>query len=113
MPRRRAAKLLLACLLQAPLSGCTLRYSQTLAGEVVRIQGTPMQNSDSGVAVGIGFPGGTATIAFSEPMHAGELLNVPCEVALAAVDYRAMYFGYYLAVDFPAVEVVSYCIPSP
>ena len=106
-------RLAIAILLVGALPGCTVRYSQTLVGEIARVQGAPMQNSDSGVSVGIGFPSGTATIAFSEPMHAGELLNVPCEVALAYVDYRAMYFGYYLAVDFPEVEVVSYCIPSP
>jgi hypothetical protein len=106
-------RLAIACLLLAALPGCTMRYSQTLVGEIARIQGTPMQNSDSGVSVGIGLPGQTVTIAFSEPMHAGELLNVPCDVALAYVDYRAMYIGYYLAVDFPEVKVVSYCIPGP
>jgi len=56
--------------------------------------------------------GGSAVIAFSEPMAAHELLTVPCEVALAQVDYRGKWYSiYYITGNFPEIEVVAYCVP--
>ncbi len=39
-----------------------------------------------------------------------ELMNVPCEVALSQVDYRAYFYSFYLTLALPATEVVSYCV---
>ena len=99
-----------AILLIATSMGCTIRYSQILVGEIARVPTAPMRNGDTGTEVGIGGPGAApAVIAFSEPMSTKELMTVPCEVAFAQVDYRGKYYAYYVAVNFPEVEVISYC----
>lgn len=106
-----------AILLVATSMGCTIRYSQSLVGEIARVSTTPIANSDTGIEVGIGpvqpaGSGGSAVIAFSEPMAAQELLTVPCEVALAQVDYRGKWYSiYYITGNFPETEVVAYCVP--
>jgi hypothetical protein len=99
-----------AILLVATSMGCTIRYSQVLVGEIARVSTSPMRNSDTGTEVGIGGPGSPpAVIAFSEPMSSDELMTVPCEVAFAQIDYRGKYYAYYIAANFPEVEVISYC----
>ena len=96
------------------MSGCTVRYSQTLVDTIQRVSVRPSQNSDSGVQVGLALPlaGRLAVISFSEPMAADELLMLPCEVAFTQVDYRSIYYAYYIAVDIPEVTTTTYCIPA-
>lgn len=65
-------------------------------------------NSDSGVAIGLAPR--NAVIAFSEPDSADDLMTLPCEVALAQVDYRGIFYAFYITAEFPAVEVTAYCI---
>jgi len=56
-----------AILLVATSMGCTIRYSQSLVGEIARVSMSPMRNSDTGTEVGIGGPGAApAVITFSE-----------------------------------------------
>jgi hypothetical protein len=104
MLRLSSAFLLAAAAL---LAGCTLRYSQALVGRIARIEGVPISNSDSGVEVGLA---PSAVIAFSEPMDARELETLPCELSLAQVDYRGKWYAFYITVNFPEVEVKSYCV---
>lgn len=108
---RAALRLVPAAILLVAMSmGCTIRYSQILVGEIARVSTSPMRNSDTGTEVGIGGPGSApAVITFSEPMSTEELMTAPCEVAFAQIDYRGKYYAYYIAVNFPEVEVISYC----
>lgn len=98
-------------LLAIAFGGCTARYSQSIVGEIRRvdINGMPIRNSDSGTEVGLLYPRG---IVFSEPMAADELMAVPCDVAVGQVDYRSKWYTYYVSVNFPEVGVTSYCISS-
>ena len=80
-------------------TGCTIRYSQTVAGEIQRVRLSEIQTADTGVDFFL--------IAFSEPKTSNELLNIPCDAALVAVDYRAPSYGAFSA---PSVEVISYCV---
>jgi hypothetical protein len=108
----RAAALALTL---AIVSGCTIRYSQSMVGAVEKMTPPPpVANSDSGIEIGLGLPiagqAGPVGIAFSEPDSAEELLSLPCEVALAEVDYRGIFYVFYIAAVFPAVETTSYCV---
>jgi hypothetical protein len=115
---RAASWLGIASLVTAPaLVGCTIRYSQALVGEIQRPMPGPVQNADSGTAFGLLGPRAVWTL--HEPMSAEALQSLPCDVALAEVDYRAKWFGIplwyvYPSASFPAVRVISYCsIPPP
>lgn len=88
-----------ALLASLTTAGCTIRYSQTLAGEIWRVEPRSIQNSDSGVDV--------FGIAFSEPTSSDELLSLPCEAGLVEVDYRGIFYYF---VSIPTVRTVSYCV---
>lgn len=87
--------------------GCTLRYSQTVIGSIESVESFKVVNSDSGVDVGLLAPYG---ITFTEPLGAGKVANYPCEVQFTQVDYRSKWYAYYIRVDFPKVEVTTYCV---
>lgn len=87
--------------------GCTIRYSQTLVGTIEPIEGMPLKNQADAFALGL-YP--AAGIAFSEPTESSQLLDLPCDVALSQVDYRAMWFSVYLTFLFPKIEGTAYCI---
>ena len=94
-------------------NGCTLRYSQSLVGEIRHFRPGSVQNADTGTEFGLMGPRAVFTV--SEPLSADELLSIPCEVALAEVDYRAKWFGIPLLYvmptgRFPEVKVTSYCV---
>jgi len=82
------------------LAGCTVRYSQTVAGEIRRVGLGEIQTADTGMD--------SFGIAFSEPKSSHELLNIPCDAGLVAVDYRALSYGPF---SVPEVQVISYCVP--
>lgn len=105
-----AALALVLGLLPALGTGCTIRYSQTLAGRLVRVKPAAIQNADSGVAAGVGFGTNVAVVTFSEPESPAELLQVPCAAGVTQVDYRAAAFGYYLAVLIPQTKTTTYCV---
>lgn len=108
---RQLHRVLVVLLAAATPLGCTIRYSQTLVGEIARVSTAETRNSDTGTEVGIGGPlSAPAVIAFSEPMGSEELMTLPCEVAFSQIDYRGRYYAYYIAVNFPEVEVISYCV---
>ncbi len=90
------------------LTGCTIRYSQNLVGEIRRVDTRPIQNADSGTEVGL--LTARTVISFSEPESAHELMSLPCEVAFSQVDYRSKWYAYLISVNFPEVEVTSYCV---
>jgi hypothetical protein len=79
-------------------TGCTIRYSQSLVGEIRHFRPGSVQNADSGTEFGL--MGSMALFTISEPQSTDELLSIPCEVALAEVDYRAKWFG------LPAIYVM-------
>jgi hypothetical protein len=82
--------------------GCTIRYSQTMVGTIEPVKSSPITNRATGIEGGIGGIGASPlVIAFSEPTAANELMNVPCDLALSQVDYRGMFFSFYLAVNIP------------
>jgi hypothetical protein len=87
-------------------AGCTIRYSQTLVGTIDPVEGRPITNSNSGFELGLS----PAGITFSEPTETDELLDLPCDVALAQADYRAMFLSFYISLIFPKTEAVAYCI---
>jgi len=95
-------------ILMAPALGCTIRYSQSLAGSLKRVTTMPVKNSDGGIAVGV--QPRVGVISFSEPDSAGELLSIPCEVAVSEVDYRGTFYTVYITAVFPEVETISYCV---
>lgn len=111
MSRSCIAGLALA-LVASALGGCTVRYSQSIVGEIRRVdfKGLPIRNKDSGTEVGLLYPVG---IVFSEPMAADKLMALPCDVGIAEVDYRSKWYTYYVSVNFPEVGVTSYCISTP
>ena len=94
-------------------SGCTLRYSQTMVGRIVRVQPHHIQNRDGGVEAGVGFGPLGAVVTIKEPMSGRELLAVPCSLGLTQLDYRSMNYGFYLAVAIPNVEAQMYCALEP
>ncbi|UCE85315.1 MAG: hypothetical protein JSU66_13335 [Deltaproteobacteria bacterium] len=110
--RRRAALhpwLAAAIVFALSGSGCTIRYSQTLVGEIERIEGRPLKTSESGFELGAGF--NTAGLTFVEPTESYQLLDVPCDLALSQVDYRGTWFSlYYVTLNFPKVETAAYCV---
>src|SRR5437867_6086770 len=89
-------------------AGCTVRYSQTITGRIERLKQNPVEVSDMGTEVGLFAPNNVIT--FHEPRGSGELLMIPCDVALAEVDYRSKWYTYYVSVNFPEVKVISYCV---
>ncbi len=113
MTRSTKVVLCVCMVLEVTSTACTIRYSQTLVERIVRVESRPAQNADSGIEVGFGLPGfgSPSTIAFSEPMAVNELMSMPCEVAFSSVDYRAIYYSYYVAVKIPEVKTTSYCLP--
>ena len=93
--------------------GCTIRYSQTMVGEIRRVQTAPIQNADVGTSFGVLGP--NAVYVLNEPRSTSELATLPCDVALAEVDYRGKWFGvplYYVypTASFPEVQLTSYCV---
>ena len=115
MTRGRTQRTLLAAtVLPVVLGlGCTMRYSQTLVGEIRRVDmTTPIQNADGGTAFG---PYPNLVFVLKEPRSAVELATLPCDVPLAQVDYRAKWFGvplfyFYPSASFPEVTLTSYCV---
>ena len=115
MTRGRTQRTLLAAaILPVALGlGCTIRYSQTLVAEIRRVDTTvPIQNSDGGTAFG---PYPNVVFTLKEPRSVVELATLPCDVALAQVDYRAKWFGvpifyFYPSASFPEVTLTSYCV---
>ncbi len=84
-----------------------------MVGQVVRVKHPDIVDSDSGLEVGLGFPGfGVNGIAFSEPTPSGDLVFKACEVGLTQVDYRGTYYAYF-AVNLPSVETHAYCVADP
>lgn len=107
-PLRRLACLTVALVL--PLCSCTIRYSQSMVGSIQRISPRPVSNSDSGFGIGLHPTLLTATL--SEPRSADELMTLPCDVALTEVDYRALFYAFYISFVFPEVKDVAYCVES-
>ena len=106
--RTLASALLLASI--AWEAGCTIRHSQMVVGELVRVSTPAVKHRDTGFEMGLG--SAAQGLTFSEPTSSHELLLAPCEVALAQTDTRAMVFYlYYLTLGFPQSEVVWYCVP--
>ena len=106
-------ELVLAILLVTTLvgTGCTIRYSQTMVGEIYPIDTPPVASESTGLGIGIGTPlAGPITITFTEPDGVDELLDVSCDLALTQTDYRSTYVAFYLAVEIPKVEATSYCV---
>lgn len=90
--------------LMLALGGCTIRYSQSLAGRLPPAKGTPVQSSDSGFSL--------LQITFSEPTPAHEqvisLLGACQALTNVEVDYRELYF---LLFGIPKVSVHGVCEP--
>ena len=84
-------------------SGCTIRYSQALAGAIPDTAGTPVRSSDTGFSL--------LNIALSEPRHAHEqvtsLMGACSKLTKVEVDYRDLYF---LLFSIPRVTVVGNCV---
>jgi len=95
-------------------TGCTIRYSQTLVGEIRSVRGSPLQKTETGAEFGILGPLSLVTI--SEPQSAVELLSTDCDVALAEADYRGKWAGWpmlyvlFPTASFPTARVTSYCV---
>jgi len=109
--RRLILSLGLVAFVAAGSLGCTIRYSQSLVGSLKRVSRSPITNSDSGISLGIQPRAGV--ISFSEPDSAGELLSIPCEVAVSEVDYRGVFYTFYITAVFPEVKTISYCVENP
>jgi len=98
-------------------SGCTVRFSQHLVGEIESRGPTrTLQTSGSGAEFGVVGP--RAVWVLDEPRSAYEITTPVCEVAFAQVDYRKRWFGIpvfyvYPAASFPETRVTSYCIVTP
>jgi hypothetical protein len=84
-------------------SGCTMRYSQALAGAVPDVVGTPVRSSDTGFSL--------VGIALSEPRHAHEqvasLMGACSKLTRVEVDYRELWF---LLFGIPRVTVTGSCV---
>lgn len=94
--------------------GCTMRYSHTIGGTIESAENFKIVNSSSGVDVGLNLGGAYSNapngIAFSDPDGAKDVANYPCEVQFSQVDYRSRWYAYWVRVDFPKVEVITYCV---
>jgi hypothetical protein len=91
--------------------GCTVRYSQSMVGRIVRVETLAHTNEDYGIAAGAGWWNTLAVYTFKESPSLAELTTTRCNPALTAVDYRDIWAGYYLGFSFPHVTVKSYCLP--
>jgi hypothetical protein len=93
---------LLVCL-AAVGSGCTIRYSQALAGAVPDTAGTPVRSSDTGFSL--------LYITLSEPRHAHEqvasLMGACSKLTKVEVDYRELFFILF---GIPRVTVTGNCV---
>ncbi len=94
-------------------SACTIRHSQMMVGEIHPITTRPIQVAETGTELGLAGPSG---YSLHEPKSAAELLSLPCEVALAELDYRGHWFGlpvwyFYPSANFPEIKVTQYCAP--
>lgn len=84
-------------------SGCTARYSQSLAGRIPVDTGTRVRSSDSGFSL--------FGIAMSEPTSAHEqvisLMGGCSELTKVEVDYREIVF---FIVGIPKVTITANCV---
>ncbi len=47
----------------------------------------------------------------SEPLSSKEMAaSVPCESGLSQIDYRGTWYAFYIAANFPEVQLRSYCV---
>jgi hypothetical protein len=79
-----------------------------MVGRIERISGRPIQNSDSGIEIGLLSP--LTVIAFSDPIHAKELMAPICDYRLSQVDYRGTWYAFYIVGNFPEVKTTGYCV---
>ena len=101
MPKKR---ILVACLVSTlSLFGCTIRYSQSLTGNIPHESGKQVRSSDAGFEL--------FQIAFSEPTPAHEqiasLMGACTSLTEVEVDYRSIVF---LIIGFPRVTVTGNCV---
>ena len=84
-------------------TGCTIRYSQSLAGRIPKEAGTQVRSSDAGFEL--------LNIALNEPTPAHEqvmgLMGACKSLTQVEVDYRALNF---LLLSLPRVTVTGQCI---
>ncbi len=85
------------------LAGCTVLYSQALAGRIPETPGKEVRSSDTGFSL--------LSIAINEPTPAHEqvisLLGACSELTRVEVDYRSLVF---FIIGFPRVTVTGKCV---
>jgi hypothetical protein len=115
---KKIAVLICIAWLATASAACTVRYSQSITGSIHKVQTYKLTNAVSGTDVGIGFGGQIDLykeehgIQFKKPKGAAELANYPCDSQMVQVDYRSKWYAYYIRVDFPEVQLTTYCIDS-
>ncbi len=97
------------------LSGCTVRYSQTIGGSIQKVENFKVVKSESGTDVGLDNGGAYMKvangIAFSDPLSSKKIADYPCDFQFVQVDYRSIFYVYwFIRVDFPKAEVTAYCV---
>jgi hypothetical protein len=111
---KKIAIMFLVVGIQLLLTGCTVRYSQTIGGSIQKAESFKVVNSESGTDVGLNQGGAYIKaangIAFSEQLSAKKTASYPCDFQFTQVDYRSRFYVYWIRVDFPKVETTSYCI---
>lgn len=84
-------------------AGCTVRYSQSLAGTIPGDAGSDVRSSDAGFSL--------LSITLSEPTHAHEqvtsLMGACSKLTKVEVDYRELSF---LLFGLPRVTVTGTCL---
>jgi len=94
------------------LSGCTIRYSQTMVERIVRVSGTQAHNENSGSEIGFFVTPSTGLLTMSEPVSARDLTAGQCESDLTEIDYRGFWIPpvVYITYNMPKVTTTGYCI---
>ncbi len=97
--------LLLIFVLAFTCSGCTARYSQSLAGSIPNEQGSQVSSRSAGFTL--------FSIALSEPSSAAEQVirlmheNNCNRMNLVEIDYRELLFPFF---GIPKVKVTGTCV---
>jgi len=85
-----------------PISSCTIRYSQSLAGPIPKSSGTEVRSRDTGFSL--------FNITFSEPTPAHQqvvsLMGACSRLTRVEVDYRELSFAIF---GIPSVRVTGIC----
>jgi hypothetical protein len=82
-----------------------------MVGRIVRVETLAHTNEAYGIEAGAGWWNTLAAYTFKESPSVAELTTTRCNPALTEVDYRDIWFGYYVGMSFPHVTVRSYCLP--